>query len=118
MFDAIRDLAPATESQRLIKTQAIQICTDLARARLDLARGSGCSVPTPFLVVLMFWLAALFAGFGLLARPNATVLAVILVCALSVAAALFLILDLDQPFDGLIRVDDESLRGAMSQLAR
>lgn len=118
MFDAIRDLAPTTDSQKLIKAQAVEACADLARARLDVGRGSGGTVPTPFLVVLMFWLAALFAGFALLAEPNATVLAVILVCALSVSAALFLILDLDQPFDGLIRIDDEALRSAMAQVGK
>jgi hypothetical protein len=64
----------------------------------------------------MFWLAALFTAFGVLSPRNATVIIVNFVCALSVAAAIFLILDLDQPFEGMIQVSSEPLRDARSRL--
>jgi hypothetical protein len=66
----------------------------------------------------MFWLAVLYTGFGLLSPRNATAIIVILVCALSVAAAVFLILDLGQPFDGLIRLSSAPLRNVLSQLGQ
>ena len=53
----------------------------------------GSSIPTPFLVVLVFWLMIIFASFSLFAPPNATVIVTLLVCALSVAGAIFLILE-------------------------
>lgn len=118
MFDAIQKLSPHTEAQKVLQTQTIQVCFELAKTRWMLGDVGDCSIPTPFLVVLMFWLALLFATFGLLAPRNATVMVVIFVCALSVAGAIFLILDLDQPFDGLIQVSSEPLRNALTELGR
>ena len=72
----------------------------------------------PFLVVLTFWLSVLFASFGLFAPANATVIATLLVCGLSVSGAVFLILELDRPFDGLVQISDTSLRTVVDQLGR
>lgn len=57
-----------------------------------------------------------FASFGLLAPRNATVLAVLFVCALSVSSAIFFILEMDEPFDGLLRVSAGPLRFALAHL--
>jgi hypothetical protein len=118
LFASIRDLSPHNDAQRLIQTQAVQIGVELGKTRWGLSQGESSSIPAPFLVVLMFWVAALFTAFGLLAPRNATVVVVLLVCALSVAAAIFLILDLGQPFEGMIRVSSEPLREARSRLGR
>jgi hypothetical protein len=118
VFDSIRGLSPQNDAQRAIQNQAVQISLELAKTRLTLRQGEGGSIPRPFLVVLMFWLAVLFTGFGLLTPRNPTVIAVLFICALSVAGAMFLILDLDQPFEGLIQVSIDPLRGALSQLGR
>ena len=72
----------------------------------------------PFLVVLVFWLTILFISFGLFAPPNATVIATLFVCALSVSGAIFLILELDQPFEGLIRISSAPLRNALAHLGQ
>ena len=72
----------------------------------------------PFLIVLVFWLAMIFITFGLFAPTNLTVIAVLLVCALSVAGAIFLILELDRPFSGLIQVSDAPLRDAFGRLGQ
>ena len=72
----------------------------------------------PFLVVLVFWLAMLFISFGLFAPSNSTVVGVLLVCALSVAGAIFLILELDRPFAGLIQISSAPLRDAALQLGK
>jgi hypothetical protein len=73
-------------------------------------------VPVPFLVILVFWLTITFASFGLFAPRHATVLAVLFVCALSVGSAVFLILEMDTPFDGVLRVSAEPLRYALAHL--
>jgi hypothetical protein len=70
----------------------------------------------PLLVVLVSWLAIIFLTFGLYAPRNATVVTILIVCALSVAGAIFLILELDEPFTGWIRVSSAPLRNALSQL--
>jgi hypothetical protein len=69
-----------------------------------------------FLVILSFWLVVLFASFGLFAPRNATVVATLLISALSVAGAIFLILELDQPFEGLIQISSTPLRSAFVHL--
>ena len=72
----------------------------------------------PFLVVLVFWLLILFAGLGLLAPRNVTVVAVLLVCALSVSGALYLIMELDRPFEGMMRVSSAPLRETLALLGK
>ncbi len=116
MFDAVRDLSPRTEAQKMIQNQCVQVCTEIARTRWTLIQGADNPIPTPFLVVLMFWLVALFLGFGLLSPRNGTVLAVLFVSAVSVATALLIIIDLNQPFDGLIQVSLDPLRDALAEL--
>ena len=118
MFDAIRDLTPRTDAQKTIQTQCMQICAELTRMRWTLIQGADNPIPIPFLAVLMFWLVALFLGFGLLAPRNGTVLTVLFVSAVSVAAAIFLIVDLNQPFDGLIRVSIDPIRESLAEVKR
>jgi hypothetical protein len=64
--------------------------------------------------VLVFWLTMIFVSLGLFAPRNATVIAALCVCALSVAGAIFLILEMDSPFEGLMTISPEPLRSAYS----
>lgn len=68
------------------------------------------------LVVLLFWLTITFTSFGLFAPRNVTVLAVLFVCALSVTSALFLVVEMDGPFDGLIKASADPLRYAHAHI--
>jgi len=115
-YDKIQKLSPKNEAQRALMGQAIKISADLAQTRWLLFAQRGSSIPTPFLVVLVFWLTILFASFSLFAPPNPTVIATLLVCALSVSGAIFLILELDRPFDGLIQISTVPLNKALEQL--
>jgi hypothetical protein len=72
----------------------------------------------PFLVVLVFWITIIFVGLGLFAPHNATAIAILLVCALSVSSAIFLILELDTPFGGLIQISSVPLRNALAHLGQ
>ena len=116
VYDSIRGLSPHDDFQRSLQTQALQISSDLARNRWQLAQPDDGSLPIPFLIVLAFWLFVLFTSFGLFSPQNGTVITVLLVCALSMAGAVFLIVDLDQPFEGLLQVSSGSLSGALEQL--
>ena len=118
VYDAIRKLAPRDDAQRSLQSQALQTSADLARTRWFLSQDNDGSIPIPFLVVLAFWLFVLFTSFGLFSPGNATVMVVLFVCALSVAGAVLLIVDLDQPFQGLIQISDAPLRAALAQLGR
>jgi hypothetical protein len=118
LYPALEQLAPENDWQRLLKNQALNAAADLGFKRWDLYGHAGSSVPMPFMLIVIFWLSVIFVGFGLLSPGNRTVQLTLLLCAVSVAAALFLILELDRPFDGLIRISDAPLRNAMEHLGR
>jgi nitric oxide reductase large subunit len=70
----------------------------------------------PLLAVVVFWLALLFISFGLFVRPNVTVVVSLFASALAVCCAIFLILEMYQPYSGLIHVSDAPLRAALAQI--
>jgi hypothetical protein len=109
-------LAPDNDLQRSLKSRAIQAFTEGAQIRLLLFAHAGGSIPTPFLVILVFWLSAIFVSFTLFARANLVVITALLVCALSFACAIFLILELDNPFTGLMGISSATLRSALLPL--
>ena len=109
-------LSPSNDAQRSLLSRAIAAFTDGAQARLRLFAQSGDSIPTPFLVILVFWLSAIFVSVTLFARANLVVMAALLVCALSFSCAIFLVLELDNPFAGLMGISSATLRGALLPL--
>jgi Protein of unknown function (DUF4239) len=116
--DQIRALAPQNDTQRALQSKALQITGDLLGTRWLLLAQAGNSTPLLFLVVLTFWLSALFASFGLFAPRNATVVAALLFCALSVAGSTFLILEMDRPLEGLLKISSAPLRYALAHLGQ
>lgn len=118
LYELIQDLKPQTDAQRSLQASAIKTALDIGQTRWLLVAQKNSSIPFPFLVILVFWLAMLFTSFNLFARPNATVVVALLLCTLSVVLAIFLILELDRPFGGVIRLSSEPLRNALSQLGR
>jgi hypothetical protein len=91
---------------------------ELGHKRSLLSEETAGSIPMPFLVVLVFWLALIFVSFGLFAPTNSTVIGVLLACALSVAGAIFLVLELDRPFQGLMQISSAPLRNALEHLGK
>ena len=76
------------------------------------------SVSKPLLAIMIFWLTVTFAIWGLLAARNVTLIATILIAALSASGAIFLILEMYNPFQGLILVSDAPLRAAIAHLGQ
>ena len=118
LLDRIQALAPKDDRQRALQAQATSIVLDLGLTRwLQYAQGSS-SISMPLLVVLVFWLTIIFISFGLFAPANGTVFAGLFVSALSVSAAILLILELYTPYSGLIQIPSTPLRDALTQLGR
>lgn len=115
-FAKIQELIPENDAQRAFKSRAIDVSADLVRTRAFLFEQSGGAIPTPFLAVLVFWLAIIFMSFSLFARLNPTVIVVLLILALSVSGAIFLMLDLSEPFTGSLRVSSAPLHTALAPL--
>lgn len=113
---AIRSLVPTTDAQRVYHSQAIQTANAVLQARLILYEQSGSRMPVAFLAVLVFWLFILFVSFSLFSPLSPTALVALVVIALSASAALFLILEMYQPFSGIMQIDSEPLRQALVPL--
>jgi hypothetical protein len=118
LYDKIQQLSPQNETQRSLQAQALRLSTDLGQMRWLMFEQMDRTIPIPFLVALVFWLTVTFVSFGLFAPCNATVITTLLVCSLSVSGAIFLILELDQPYEGLIHISSAPLRQALAQLGR
>ena len=118
LIEKIQGLPAKTESQQWFRSQAISTAMDTAKLRWTLFGQRGSSIPLPFLVVMVAWLVLLFASFSLFAPPNPTVIVTLLICALAVSSAIFLILELDRPFAGLIQISSAPLRNALGMLGR
>jgi hypothetical protein len=116
--DKLRELFPQTDAQRSLQARALQVSGQIAEAHWLLIEMRGEGLPWAFLAILVFWLALLFSTFGLLAPGNITVVCILLVCAVSVAGAVYLIIDLAHPYLGFIHVSDAPLRDALERLER
>jgi len=117
LYDEILKLSPQNETQRSLQSRVIDTVQDLGKTRLLLFAEAGMTIPMPFLVVLISWLAILFASFSLFADNNATTVVALSIFALSASASIFLILELSQPFTGLMMISSEPLRNALAPLS-
>jgi hypothetical protein len=109
-------LQPKTDVQRMLQARALDHVDTVSKTRLQMFESRGGQIEWPFLAVLIFWVAILFLGFGLLAPFNATLAGTQFLGALSVAGALFMILELNEPYGGLLRISDAPLVAAIAQL--
>jgi hypothetical protein len=111
---ALAQLAPVDARQQQVLAQASQLLDELMQIRF-LAIGHGNSpITLPLLTLLTFWFAVIALGLNLFAPRNATILAVNIVCAVSVGGAIFLILEMEHPFGGVITLSDTPLRATIS----
>jgi hypothetical protein len=117
-MDSIERLSPKTDSQTTLKSQAMQIAQNLGQTRLMMFEQSNSSISWPFLTILVFWICMLFLGFGLFAQFNATVTVALFIGSISVGGAIFLILELNSPYQGFMRIADVPLRNALAIISR
>jgi hypothetical protein len=118
VYGVIQGLSPHNDTQGSLKAQAATLATDLGQVRSLLVAQSVPSISKPMLIILVSWLAIIFLGFSVLAPPNATAILALMVSALAVSGAIFLILELDEPFGGVIRIPSEPMLNALSHLGK
>jgi len=115
----LQQMSPRNDTQSKLKSKAIQISGEIDQARWLIVEQRGMSsLPLTFLIIIVSWFTIIFSSFGLLAPRNATVIVVLLVCALSVACALFLMLELDRPYGGMVKVSSAPLLEALKHIGR
>ena len=114
----LNQLTPQSDQQRKALAEAAQIAGEMMHSRWVLIEEAQIQFPTTLLVMLLFWLTFIFCVFGLFAQRNATVGVVMLACILSMACAIFLITDLNQPLVGYIKLSSVPMRDALAQLGQ
>lgn len=113
---AIRALKPADAEQQWQRDTALQTVVSLLRQRWLLIEQAGPSVHPVVLGVLICWVVAIFVSFGLNAPRNSTVMAAFLICSLAIGAAVFLVLEMDSPFAGVLRISDRPMQRALAAM--
>jgi hypothetical protein len=112
----ILDLVPESDGQRWFKATALTISNEIAETRWVVVVNAGRYIQIPVLVVLAFWVATIFTGFGLFASRNPSIVVILATCALCVAGAIFLIVEMDQPYGGFVSVPFTAVEAALDQL--
>jgi hypothetical protein len=118
LYDKIQALSPKNDYERALQAQASSMAIDLGKMRWLMFEQGTTSISVPLLDVLVFWLVIVFTSFGLFAPNNATVVATLFLCAVSVSGAIFLILEMYTPFEGLIQISSAPLRSALAHLGQ
>lgn len=118
IFSVVQGLSPRDDAQRGLKAQATTLAVSLGQLRVLLTAQSAPSVPKPLLAAVGWWLVVIFLFFSLLAPPNAVTATALIAAAVSVAAAIFLIMELDRPLGGVISIPSEPMMKALSQFKK
>jgi hypothetical protein len=118
VHDMIVQLVPTDEAHRVLRSHAMDTCIELAHSRWLIIEQAQTSLPWAFLGMLVFWLTVLFTSLGLLAPRNATTRVSLFVCALSMAGAIYLILEMNRPLEGAVQISPAPLRMALAVIGR
>ncbi len=114
----LRALTPQNDTQRSLQARALELSDAVAQARWMGIEHEDNTIPASFLVVLVFWLAAMFTGFGLFAPRNAIAIAVLFLGAVSLSAAIFLVEELNHPLGGIITISRVPMDTALGFLGQ
>jgi hypothetical protein len=100
----VASLDPKTPAQRQFAAAAAGDAAAIEQTRLLVSMQLASSISWPLVAIVVSWALILFCGYGLLSRMNATTLTALGFGAFAVGSALFLILELSQPFSGVFRI--------------
>jgi Protein of unknown function (DUF4239) len=116
-YSQLQTLAPKNDSQGATKAEAISMAANLRLTRWRIfVEAEQTSMSIPLLAVLVAWLVAIFIGFGLFAPANSTVIVTLAICALSVSAAIFIIMEMYTPFSGVLKISSAPIRETLNQI--
>jgi len=113
----LRQITPATPLQNALQARALSVSGALEQIRLTLIAQPTDSLSKPFVTVLVLWLCFIFLSFSMSAKANTTLVVVLVICAFAASSAIYLILELQQPFDGLLQIPNAALRNALRPLS-
>jgi Protein of unknown function (DUF4239) len=118
LYNQIEGLAPKEERQRAMQSQASGLLISVGEVRWLMIEEAAVKINPLVILVLDFWLTVLFVSWGLYSPRNATALTALVVTAVAVSAAIFLIVELYTPYTGILRVSSVPLRMAYETLTQ
>lgn len=117
-FDRIEDLKPQNDEQTSIKNMTLGVALDLGRMRWLMQEEMTKSISLPLLVVLTFWFTSVFLGLGLFAPNNTTTLTALALAALAITGAIYIMMEMYAPFQGLLQIPNTPLQNVIAGLGR
>jgi hypothetical protein len=118
LTDMILSLHPSDERTKQLQNEAVQIATDLSRQHWLVIVTATSKLPVPLVIIPIFWITFLTFAYGIFAPRNATVLASLFFCSLSIGGAIFLICEMSRPLDGSIKVPSQAFQTALGLIGR
>jgi hypothetical protein len=115
---AVRTLSPANDVQRALQARALDILDQLGQARWLLTAQSSEGISVPMLVALVVWLAVIAGCAGVFAPRHTTIFVVAVLCAMAISGTIFLLLELYDPFSGVMRMSNAPLESAINLLSQ
>ena len=115
---SLRAIRASDEQKVALWNDARELYRQVVRQRWVLIDASGGTIPTPLIIMVVLWLAIIFASFGYGAPRNTIVTASCFLAALLISAALYLILDMDTPNSSMVRASNAPFQRALAQLQR
>lgn len=112
---SIPDIRPRMS---MLRTQAWVLFQNLQQSRWKIIQEAPSTFPPALLIILVAWITVIFLTFGLHAPHNATVFVSLLVCSAAIGCAIFLVHEMDGPFDGFIQISREPMETALAHLAQ
>ncbi|HUB44468.1 MAG TPA: hypothetical protein VMB73_05740 [Acetobacteraceae bacterium] len=112
----IRMLQPHTTVEINTAADCRATYGDVVRDRLVVIEDASASFSAPFFWMLVFWLMVIFLALGLAAPRNRLALVGILLCAISLSSAVFVIADLSRPYRGLMAISSHDMRVALERM--
>jgi hypothetical protein len=118
-YREVQLLVPKNDAQASAKAQLVSLTMDLKKGYwLMYLQTVQTPIPTPLLLVVTSWLMAIFISFGMFAPRNLTVMVTLIVCAMAVSAAIFIITSMYSPFTGVLKISPAAIRDAIHQMGK
>lgn len=116
--EALDKLTPTTDQQKTALAAAKAMDDSIGQSRLQMSFALTSAVSYPLVLIVVGWAAILFCGFGLMSKGHTMSVVCVLVGAIAVASAVYLILDLSSPYSGVFRASSEPLEQVLAIMGK
>lgn len=113
----LMSLAPKTDAQKQMLATANAAAGQIEQTRVLMMLQLAGGINWVMLGIVVCWSMLLFCGYGLVSPVNATVVASLALGAIAVASAIFLIIELSQPYTSLIKVPSGAIEETIKALS-